>query len=134
LQQVQLVADYGYSSYDAYTVAGSQDGPCAEYILKKLEHCFFSAAVHNLWASGHAKKDQTGHPNHKICYQLYSEFMHMKYTYLLELNRDQHLPHIPLPICLEVGIKRAFPNRAGKAYVATGLNEPAQPKTTSCPK
>jgi len=62
-------------------------------------------------------KNEDNLTNKAIHFLLYGDFVEQEYSYLRAILNKTRLPHIPLPWCVEQGLKHKFPNEDEEAFV-----------------
>jgi len=66
---------------------------------------------------GHSLKNEDNLNNKAIRFQLYNNFVEQEYGYLRAILNKTRLPRIPLPWCVEQGLKHEFPNEDDEAFI-----------------
>jgi len=104
---------------EALTTAGDHDTPCERCGMNDADACFWFVKGFHLHMLGQQvqARNSVMH-NTNVHYYLYGQFVDDEYSYLCGPTEVQcHLPHLPLPYCIEDDIKRFFPNEDNRPFM-----------------
>jgi len=117
-KQVKLVIKENCSPSKVYSDFGNNKKACIHCIENTAnELCLFATTLDRSKKDGGEMKRKEKFTNIQVRKHLYANFAENEYSYIRKVRNCIGLPCIPLPWCFEQGVKKAFPNLPGQAYV-----------------
>jgi len=119
ITQIRLVTDECNTVAEALTIAQDHFTPCKRCHFDDADGCFWIMTGIMLNLEGHQVQNRNPMMcNVNIHYYLYGSFIDTEYSYMRgPEDRQRHLPHMPLPFCIENNIKHLFPNKDNRPFI-----------------